>query len=156
MKSYLWILSATALLMASCTKADEKAVNDVTAQTLNQQFISAWNSKNAIQLDTLFADDVHFLQGEAHFQGKSEVSNRWVRETMGTISNLRTNVVSSGTDAQTAYEAGTYTVDVEPAAPGTPRGEGEGNFILLWKKNPKGSWKLSYAQLEGLPVRVKN
>ncbi len=41
MKSYLWILSATALLTASCTKADEKAANDVTAQTLDQQFISA-------------------------------------------------------------------------------------------------------------------
>lgn len=155
MKSLLWILSATALLTVSCTKTDEQKAGDVTAQTLNQQFISAWNSKNAIQLDTLFADDVHFLQGEAHFQGKSEVSNRWVRETMGTISNLRTSVVSSSTDAQTAYEAGTYTVDVEPTAPGTPLGEGEGNFILLWKKNPKGSWKLSYAQLEGLPVRVK-
>lgn len=154
MKSYLWILSTAVLLTTACTKSDEKA-GDATAQALNQQFISAWNSKNAIQLDTLFADDVHFLQGEAHFQGKSEVSNRWVRETMGTISNLRTNVVSSATDAQTAYEAGTYTVDVEPAAPGTPMGEGEGNFILLWKKSPKGSWKLSYAQLEGLPVRVK-
>ncbi|WP_133273924.1 YybH family protein [Hymenobacter radiodurans] len=154
MKSFLWILSATVLLTASCTKTDEKD-SAVNAQTLNQQFISAWNSKNAIQLDTLFADDVHFLQGEAHFQGKSEVSNRWVRETMGTISNLRTNVVSSGTDAQIAYEAGTYSVDVEPSTPGTPMGEGEGNFILLWKKNPKGSWKLSYAQLEGLPVKVK-
>jgi ketosteroid isomerase-like protein len=154
MKSLLWILSATALLTASCTKTDEKD-SAVSAQTLNQQFIGAWNSKNAIQLDTLFADDVHFLQGEVHFQGKSEVSNRWVRETMGTISNLRTNVVSSGNDVQTAYEAGTYSVDVEPTAPGGPIGEGEGNFILLWKKNPKGNWKLSYAQLEGLPVRVK-
>ncbi|MEJ7663051.1 MAG: nuclear transport factor 2 family protein [Hymenobacter sp.] len=137
MKSYLWILSAAVLLTTACTKSDEKA-GDVTAQALNQQFIGAWNSKNAIQLDTLFADDVHFLQGEAHFQGKSEVSNRWVRETMGTISNLRTNV-SSATDAQTAYEAGTYTVDVEPAAPGTPMGEGEGNFILLWKKTRKAA-----------------
>lgn len=154
MKSLLWILSTTTLLAAACTKPDEKA-SDATAQTLNQQFISAWNSRNAIQLDTLFADDIHFLQGEAHFQGKSEVANRWVRETVGTISNLRTSVVSSGTDAQTAYEAGTYSVDVEPSAPGAPAGEGEGNFILLWKKNPKGNWKLSYAQLEGLPVRVK-
>ncbi|TGE17525.1 YybH family protein [Hymenobacter elongatus] len=155
MKSFLWILPLAAALTTSCTKTADPATPAVTAQTLNQQFISAWNSKNSIQLDTLFADDVHFLQGETHFQGKSEVSNRWVRETMGTISNLRLNVASSATDAQTAYEGGTYVVDVIPTTAGTPMGVGEGNFILLWKKNPKGAWKLSYAQLEGLPVRVR-
>ncbi|MCB2379946.1 nuclear transport factor 2 family protein [Hymenobacter sp. BT635] len=155
MKSLLWMMPLTVVLASSCTKTAETPATAVNAQTLNQQFISAWNSKNAIQLDTLFADDVHFLQGETHFQGKSEVSNRWVRETMGTISNLRLNVASSGTDAQTAYEGGTYVVDVIPTTPGTPMGVGEGNFILLWKKNPKGAWKLSYAQLEGLPVRVR-
>ncbi|SHJ12745.1 protein of unknown function [Hymenobacter daecheongensis DSM 21074] len=155
MKSFLWILPLSAALATSCTKTADPATPTVTAQALNQQFISAWNSKNAIQLDTMFADDVHFLQGATHFQGRSEVSNRWVRETMGTISNLRLNVASSATDAQTAYEGGTYNVDVIPTSPGVPMGQGEGNFILLWKKNPKGVWKLSYAQLEGLPVRVR-
>ncbi|WP_400192126.1 YybH family protein [Hymenobacter sp. B81] len=153
MKAFTWILLASAVAAASCTKtAETPAVN---VQTLNQQFIGAWNAKNAIQLDTLLADDVHFLQGEAHYQGKSEVSDKWVRATMGTIEDLRLNVVSSGNDAQTAYEGGTYTVDVLPAAPGQPEGEGEGNFILVWKKNVKGAWKLSYAQLEGLPVKAK-
>ncbi|WP_460675735.1 YybH family protein [Hymenobacter coalescens] len=152
MKAFASVLLASALA-AACTKtAETPAVN---VQTLNQQFISAWNSRNAIQLDTLLADDVHFLQGEAHYQGKSEVSDKWVRATMGTIEDLRLRVVSSGNDATTAYEGGTYSVDVLPAGPGQPAGEGEGNFILLWKKNPKGLWKLSYAQLEGLPVKAK-
>ncbi|GAA4372501.1 nuclear transport factor 2 family protein [Hymenobacter koreensis] len=153
MKSSLWMLLVTAAVAASCTKTEEAPA--VNVQTLNQQFISAWNSRNAVQLDTLLADDVHFLQGEAHYQGKSEVSNRWIRETMGTIDDLRLSVVSTGADANMAYEAGTYDVEVIPSTPGQPRGEGEGNFILLWKKNAKGAWKLGYAQLEGLPVRVK-
>ncbi|KAA9332159.1 nuclear transport factor 2 family protein [Hymenobacter busanensis] len=152
MKSFTWILLASAVA-AACTKtAGTPAVN---VQTLDQQFIGAWNSKNAIQLDTLLADDVHFLQGEAHYQGKSEVSDKWIRATMGTISNLRLNVASSGNDAQTAYEGGTYQVDVLPANPAQPMGEGTGNFVLIWKKNAKGAWKLGYAQLEGLPVRVR-
>jgi hypothetical protein len=138
MKSLLWLLPLAATLATSCTKtADTAATAGITAQALDQQFITAWNSKNAIQLDTLFADDVHFLEGATHFQGKSEVSNRWVRETMGTISNLRLNVASSGTDANTAYEGGTYAVDVIPTSPGVPMGQGEGNFILLWKKTPR-------------------
>jgi hypothetical protein len=51
---------------------------------------------------------------------------------------------------------GTFSTEVVPEGPNMPRGEGEGNFILLWKKNAKNAWKLSYVQLEGLPVRVRN
>ncbi|KUG09450.1 YybH family protein [Solirubrum puertoriconensis] len=148
------VLVGAALASASCTKTEKKE-EAVNVQTLNQQFVGAWNSKNAIQLDTLFADDVHYIQGEAHYQGRSEVSNRWVRETMGTIANLRLSPVSTGADTQLAYEAGTFSVDVLPANPALPMGEGAGNFTLIWKKNPKGVWKLSYAQLEGLPVRAR-
>ncbi|GAB3831742.1 DUF4440 domain-containing protein [Hymenobacter jeollabukensis] len=152
MKAFAAILLASALA-AACTKtAETPAVN---VQTLDQQFITAWNSRNAIQLDTLLADDVHFLQGEAHYQGKSEVSDKWIRATMGTIENLRLNVASSMNDDKSAYEGGTYSVDVLPAGPGQPAGVGEGNFVLIWKKNAKGLWKLGYAQLEGLPVRAR-
>lgn len=148
------LLTSTAALTLACTKQapETPAVN---VQTLDQQFISAWNARNAIQLDTLMADDVHFLQGEAHYQGKSEVSDKWIRATLGTIENLRLNVASTATDEKTAYEGGTYSVDVLPAGPGQPAGIGEGNFVLIWKKNPKGLWKLGYAQLEGLPVRAR-
>jgi ketosteroid isomerase-like protein len=155
MKSSLWMLLVATALTSACTKMEKQEAAAVNVQALNQQFVSAWNSRNAIQLDTMFADDVHYLQGEAHFQGRSEVSNRWVRETIGTIEDLRLNVLSSGTGENIAYEAGTFDVDVLPAGPGQPEGEGEGNFVLLWKKNPKGVWKLSYAQLEGLPVKAK-
>lgn len=149
----LLLASTTALTVASCSKAPETPA--VNVQTLDQQFISAWNARNAIQLDTLLAEDVHFLQGEAHYQGKAEVSDKWIRATMGTIENLRLNVASTATDAKTAYEGGTYSVDVLPAGPGQPAGIGEGNFVLIWKKNAKGLWKLGYAQLEGLPVRAR-
>lgn len=74
---------------------------------------------------------------------------------MPTISNLKTSTLSTVADTQIAYEAGTFSVDVSPEAPGEPRGLGEGNFMLLWKKGADDNWKLSYAQLEDLPVQVK-
>ena len=104
----------------------------------------------------LLADDAQFLQGEAHFSGKSEITDKWVKATLGTITNLKTSTVSSEADTHTAYEAGTFSVDVLPAGPGEPEGFGEGNFMLLWKKGADGAWKLSYAQLEDLPVQAKN
>ncbi|CCH53221.1 hypothetical protein BN8_02298 [Fibrisoma limi BUZ 3] len=151
MKAFLNILIIMATLTA-CSKP-EQAVN---IQSLNQQFINAWNAKDAEKIVSFLADDVQFLQGETHFTGKSEVSKRWVQETLPTLAGLKTSVVSSGTDNTTAYEAGTFSVDVLPTSANLPRGYGEGNFILLWKKGQDNNWKLSYAQLEDLPVRAKN
>ena len=128
----------------------------MNVQGLNQEFIGAWNSNDPDKVISYLAEDVQFLQGETHFRGKSEVANKWVKDTYTTIGDLKTNVVSSGADGGIAYEAGTFSVDVLPSGPDQLRGIGEGNFILLWKKSADGDWKLSYAQLEGLPVQVKN
>lgn len=151
MKAFL----ASSLVMTvfmSCSKPTDT----VNVRDLNQQFIGAWNTKDSSKVIALLADDVHFLQGSAHFRGKSEVSKRWVQETMSTVADLKTNVVSSETDARVAYEAGTFSIDVLPDGPGQPAGYGEGNFMLLWKKGADSNWKLSYAQLEDLPVLRRN
>lgn len=151
MKPFIYILFLFAFL-TSCTESKE-AVN---VQELNQQFIGAWNNKDSDKVISYLAEDVQFVQGEIHLKGKSEVGNRWVRETISTISDLKTNAASTGTDSNIAYEAGTFSVDVLPAGPNEPSGFGEGNFMLLWKKAEDGEWKLSYAQLEDLPVQARN
>ena len=153
MKPYLMIIAFVAVL-SSCAKTSEQQ-GKVNISQLNQTFISAWNSRNSAQLDTLLADDVHFVQGEVHFSGKSEVSSKWVRETLGTIDNLRISPVASSVTDSLAFEGGTFTVDVIPSDPQLPRGEGEGNFVLIWKRNNKNAWKLYYAQLEDHPVQVR-
>lgn len=151
MKSFIFVL-AIAAAFTSCSNPGEA----VQVQDLNQRFISAWNNNSAEEIESLLADDVQFVQGEVHYNGKEEVSEKWVGETLGTIRDLKTNVVSSGEDATIAYEAGTFSVDVLPSGPDQPQAYGEGNFMLLWKKSADGNWKLSYAQLEDLPVQVKN
>jgi hypothetical protein len=46
-------------------------------------------------------------------------------------------------------------VDVLPTPTEPTAGIGEGNFVFLWKKGNDGNWKLSFAQLEDLPVQAK-
>ena len=151
MKSLLCSLFV-AVALTSCSKAGD-AVN---VQTLDQEFVGAWNSRDSGKITGMLADDVSFVQGTAHWKGKDEVSQKWVRETLPTISSLKTSVISSNVDANSAYEAGTFSVDVLPAGPGQPAGFGEGNYIFFWKKAADNTWKLSYAQLEGLPVQRRN
>jgi ketosteroid isomerase-like protein len=163
MKFYLPLVCA-ATLLASCSSNNSTGnagtpgsptTANVSVAELDQQFLGAWNSKDAAKATSLLADDAQFLQGETHFSGKSEITNKWITPTINTISSLKTSVVSSGTDANTAYEAGTFSVDVLPTPTEPTAGTGEGNFLFLWKKGSDGNWKLSYAQLEDLPVRVK-
>lgn len=151
MKSILCILVASTLL-TSCAKSNE----GVNVQALNKEFIDAWNTKDANKIVNLLAEDVHFLQGNVHLRGKADVSKKWVQETLPTLTDLKTNVISSDNDSRIAYEAGTFSVDVLPSSPDLPQAFGEGNFILLWKKDSVNAWKLSYAQLEDLPVQAKN
>ena len=153
MKTYLYSLLVFVFISACSKTTPASETTDV--KELNKQFITAWNNKESDKVITYLSDDVQFLQGEAHYKGKSEVADKWVRETVSTINDLKLYVVSSGSDTQMAYEAGTFSVDVLPAGPDEPRGKGEGNFVLLWKKGTDGAWKLSYAQLEDLPVKAE-
>ena len=143
------------LLIMSTFSACSPTGETVNIQDLNRQFIDAWNAKNADKITAFLADDVDFLQGNAHFKGKADVASKWVQATLPTLANLKTNVISSAADTKTAYEAGTFAVDVTPDDGDQTRAYGEGNFILLWKKGDDGTWKLSYAQLEDLPVQAK-
>lgn len=145
------VLLAALPLLAACSKPKATADAATSAADLDRQFITAWNNKDLEKTLSFLADDVQFLQGNAHFSGKAEVSDKWVRATQGSIANLRTSVVSATSTDKLAYEAGTFSVDVLPAG-GQPAGVGQGNFLLLWKPAADGTWKLSYAQLEDLPV----
>ena len=139
MKYFLLSCCAAALLTA-CSGNSQKAAPDAAAPAttaaaggssanvsdLDQQFVSAWNSKDASKITAMLADDVQFLQGETHFSGKDEVTNKWITPTINTISNLKTNGVSTGTNADMAYEAGTFSVDVLPTATEKVTGLGTG------------------------------
>lgn len=164
MKAYLPILCAAALL-ASCSGNQNSGAATSTAApastgqaadvaSLDQQFISAWNSKDAAKVTAMLADDVQFLQGETHFSGKGDVTNKWVTPTINTIANLKTNSVSSSNSDALAYEAGTFSVDL-PATASQKAGEGQGNYVFVWKKIGDGTWKMSLAQLEDLPVQAQ-
>ena len=134
------------ILTASCNRSGSY----VNVADLTRQFINAWNSKDTTKIDSLLADDVQLLQADAHYSGKVQVMQNWVSQSVGVINNLKTNAVSTDADGHMAYEAGTFSVDV--AAPNSQPAVGEGNYILIWKFNSNGSWKVSYVQLEDLPL----
>jgi ketosteroid isomerase-like protein len=148
MKSILFVLSAF-IILSSCNNQKTANVSD-----LDKQFIGAWNAKDTSKINPFLADDVQFIQADGHYSGKNQVIEKWVRESLPAISNLKTNVVSSDVDTHLAFEAGTFSVDV--IAPNQPSAIGEGNFVFVWKKQADNNWKINFIQLEDLPLQVSN
>src|SRR5688500_14864344 len=103
---YYWMFGIC--LLAACGGNENKQGNRVDIRSLNQQFIAAWNNDDTARIHSFMADDIQFLQAHTHYKGKAEVSEKWVRESLSAISNLKTNVVSSGVTDSIAYEAGTF------------------------------------------------
>jgi ketosteroid isomerase-like protein len=112
----------------------------------------AWNNRDSVKIDSFFAADVQLLQADNRFKGKTEVVDKWVRQSLPAIGNLKTSVVSSDADNHFAYESGSFSVDV--TAPNQPNAVGEGNYVFVWKKQADNSWKISYIQLEDLPLQT--
>ncbi|HSI89819.1 MAG TPA: DUF4440 domain-containing protein [Adhaeribacter sp.] len=142
------------MLFASCTKTEEKA-DDVNVAALNSKFIGHWNAQQPDSVIAMIADDAQFLQGDVHYNGKNQIATHWVNKTTGTINNLKLNPLSTATDVNMAYEAGTFTVDVPAQTADEPNATGSGNYMLLWKKNSDGQWKMHYGQLENHNLQAK-
>ena len=163
------LASGVALLLTACSGGNQPAASTAAAPTatatassptanvadLNQRFVSAWNNKDASQVAAMLADDVQFLQGATHFTGKDEVTNKWITPTINGIANLKTYSVSTGAAGDIAYDAGTFSVDVLPTPTEKTTGTGTGNYVFAWKKAGDGTWKISMAHLEDLPVQEK-
>lgn len=163
MKQVFFIMAASAMIM-SCTnsKGGEKDKPAETTKTqatvssneLNRQFDNAWNRKDSAKLVSMLADDVQLLSAATHMNGRTEVTERFIRHNLPVSSNLQTSVVSTGESDALAYESGTFSLDVAP--PGVKPFVDKGNYSFVWKKQADQSWKVSSIVMEDLPPVAKD
>jgi ketosteroid isomerase-like protein len=160
----LFLVMATGLIFASCsnsngvdsktTTAENKTDSPkVSSKELNQSFDQAWNNHDSTKLFSLLADDVQMLSGKIHFDGKTEVMNKFIRRNLPVTGNLKTTVISTGEDNGIAYEAGTFSLDVTP--PNTKAFVDKGNYNFVWKKGADDTWKVSCINMEDSPTETK-
>lgn len=162
MKQFLLVVAAAATIVScSDSKGGEKdkpaespkAAAHVSSKELNEQFDKAWNSKDSVKLVQMLADDVQLLSAATHMNGRTEVSERFIRHNLPVSGNLQTKVASTGESDALAYESGTFTLDVAP--PGAKPFVDKGNYTFVWKKQADQSWKVSSILLEDLPMDTK-
>ena len=117
-------------------QAEERAI-----RSQEQRWREALTAKDSAGIGQFYAEDGYYLpQGSDGYEGRREVSGRWLGERAGSLTELerepkRIEVADAG---DLAYEVGTYKVRWESKERG--RGEASGNYVTVWKK-VGGDWK---------------
>jgi uncharacterized protein (TIGR02246 family) len=154
MRNSLILLSATAMLLASCEarKADNASVqaNTVSAadsaadETAIRGQVDQWlkliKAKDAAAIAQLYAEDGAVMPPNAPIaKGKADVEKTWasLMNTPGFDLTFAPEVIVIASSGDFALDRGTYRLSVSPS--GTPQMD-TGKYVVVWRK-VGGEWK---------------
>ena len=149
----LCFLAATivcALCFAACAQPqpaaqpDTRAADEAAIRALDAQFVKDAAAKDADKIAALYTDDaVIFATGLPAVVGKDDIRKAIDRMLAGpsrqfTFSNVTVDVARSG-DLAEDRGTGEVTIAGKDGKPVTVRSE----YVLVWKKQADGSWKIA-------------
>jgi uncharacterized protein (TIGR02246 family) len=152
------LCSVVLLFAAACAPKGETAVKDSAAtaappvmdaaavrqaiEQSNAKFVDAIKRGDTTAMAADYADDaVMMMGGMPALRGRSEITKAVTgmsQSMKGGDLKLTTSQVDLGGDY--AIETGTYEMTATPPG-GKPTTE-KGKYVVVWKKQPDGSWKI--------------
>ena len=102
----------------------------------NAEFAAAMNKGDVVTAMRVYADDAKLLPPNSPaVSGKANIQGFWegAAQALG-IKHVSMNTVAVEFIDDTAIEQGEYTLDLAA-------GEDKGKFVVVWKRQPDGSWK---------------
>ena len=158
MRSVAPLCAAVVLFAAACAPKGETAVKDSAAtaaapvvdaaavrqaiEQANAKFADAVKQGDTVGMVAGYADDaVMMMPGSPAWRGRSEIAKQIVaafKPMKGADVKLTTSQVDIGGDF--AIETGTYETTV--SSPGGKPMTEKGKYVVVWKKQADGSWKI--------------
>jgi uncharacterized protein (TIGR02246 family) len=118
-------------------KTDEAAIRAASAD-----WSKAAQAKDLDKTVSFYADDAtFFVDNGALVKGKDKIKMAWQPMLAPPVTSVSfdTTYVEVARSGDLAYETGTYSLVTE-AKKGKPTEE-KGKYVVVWKKQPGGSWK---------------
>jgi uncharacterized protein (TIGR02246 family) len=140
----LLILSATTLLLASCSPqaADPRPEAEAAVRAADEQW-SAAAAKNDLEATlSYYSDDAVLLPPNAPIAAnKQAIRNDWAGMLgPATAISWKASKVEAATSGDMAYVHGTYQLTIKDPK-GGPGVSDKGKFVEVWKKQADGKWK---------------
>ena len=143
-----WLLLSPPVSLAADPAAARKAI-----ESANEQFGQAVQRSDAAGLAELYSEDGAVLPPDAPMiQGRKQIEAFWKEGLAGGIQGAKLETLEVEDLGDTAWERGTATLTV--------KGDGEGaseqriKYLVVWKRQPDGSWKLHRDIWNALPAET--
>lgn len=133
-----------ALDRQAAAEADEAAVA-ATLDSLYGVFSAAYRQgSSAMLMDRVYADNGYYLPpGSPILEGKPQFREQFTfldRLEEGQGPSIEFDIIDRDVSGDLAYDIGYYTLRPHDAPPDA--GGGRGKFIVIWKRNGAGEWRI--------------
>jgi uncharacterized protein (TIGR02246 family) len=131
------LVLGAALGCAPGAKKEDPAEVRSSIEAVNKQFMEAFSRRDAAAIGLLYAEDAQVLPpGEPPLEGREAIANMWQSFLALPISGIQLQTVDLGTEGDTAWEVGRYTMVGADGAP-----QEAGKYVVIWKHDESG-WKM--------------
>lgn len=139
-----WVLVAvisSAAYVASA--APDAGVREAQAaiEAANARFSEAFARGDASALAAMYTPDaIAFPPGSEMVRGNEAIASFWKTSRDGGVRSATLTTIDVGRSGDVAYEVGTVSLEVQ--AEGKEPTTATAKYVVVWKRQPDGSWKL--------------
>jgi ketosteroid isomerase-like protein len=142
MKNLLFVL-LVALLFVSCTKTPEKIIPQAPIDSLVANWCNNWNNHDPEGIFNMFELGSVLMDDDIIITDTQQMISEWINPNIMHVANLKAEQLQAWSENGRAGYAGKYSVDYT-ADDGTQT-HPHGVFMVNWKLNSNGDWKITTA-----------
>ncbi|MBN2829546.1 MAG: hypothetical protein JXR56_04425 [Candidatus Cloacimonetes bacterium] len=142
MKKMLFVLIVFAVLI-SCSKSPEKNIVQAPIDSLVADWCNNWNNHDGDAVFNMFEPNAVLLDDKIIITNTQEMIADWINPNIKHVANLKAEQLQAWSTNDRAGYAGKYSVDYT-ADDGTIT-HPQGVFMVNWKLNANGEWKITTA-----------
>ncbi len=133
------------LISSACKQSNSKSElsssYDVSSDSLMNEWNEAWNTHDSTAISNLLtSNSVVVFSTKERLMGADSIMTNWVNKNLPSVTNLKTEKVSSSESSEMAYFNGTYTLDI--TRNDSVVGSDAGCFNIVWKLQDNQDWKI--------------
>ncbi|MFQ5823866.1 MAG: YybH family protein [bacterium] len=143
--SVLWFVLILCIALFSCVRPESEELDLVqlrkAIEETNAKFVEAFNQGDAAAVVALYTEDASILPpNNEMIQGREGVQQFWNGAMQMGIKNVALTTVDLNGSGNLVYEIGRYSLTIQPE--GQEVMKDSGKYIVVWKHQEDGTWKL--------------
>ena len=134
------VISSAAYVASAAPDAGVREAR-AAIEAANARFSEAFARGDASALAAMYTPDaIAFPPGSEMVRGNEAIASFWKTSRDGGVRSATLTTIDVGRRGDVAYEVGTVSLEVQ--AEGKEPTTATAKYVVVWKRQPDGSWKL--------------